>query len=45
MAASPALALEPQCWPDAPHHPGFPSIRLDPGQTYRQVTRWSFAGG
>ena len=36
------LALEAQGWPDAPSHPGFPSIRLDPGETYRQVTRWSF---
>ena len=38
-----ALALEAQGWPDAPSHPGFPSIRLDPGETCRQVTRWSFA--
>lgn len=36
------LALEPQRWPDAPNHPGFPPITLDPGETYRQVTRWSF---
>jgi aldose 1-epimerase len=36
------LALEPQCWPDAPNHPGFPPITLDPGDTYRQVTRWGF---
>lgn len=36
------LALEAQGWPDAPNRPGFPSIRLDPGETYRQVTRWSF---
>lgn len=33
------LALEPQLWPDAPNHPGFPSARLRPGETYRQITR------
>lgn len=36
------LALEPQRWPDALRHPGFPSIALAAGQTYRQETRWSF---
>lgn len=30
------VALEPQRWPDAPNHPLYPSIRLDPGETYRQ---------
>ncbi|XDA98339.1 aldose epimerase family protein [Sulfitobacter sp. LCG007] len=34
------LALEPQGWPDAPNRPDFPSVRLDPGQTYRQTTRF-----
>ena len=38
-----ALALEAQGWPDAPSHGHFPSIRVDPGETYRQVTRWRFA--
>ncbi|SDL41326.1 aldose 1-epimerase [Paracoccus chinensis] len=33
------LALEPQLWPDAPNHPGFPSALLRPGETYRQITR------
>lgn len=37
-----AVALEAQFWPDAPHHPAFPSIRLDPGDTWQQVTRWTF---
>lgn len=37
------LALEPQLWPDAPNHPAFPPIGLAPGETYRQVTRWSFS--
>ncbi|MBI1218453.1 MAG: galactose mutarotase [Rhodobacteraceae bacterium] len=36
------LALEPQRWPDAAAHPGFPPITLAPGQVYRQVTRFSF---
>lgn len=36
------IALEAQRWPDAPAQPGFPPITLDPGQTYRQVTRFSF---
>ncbi len=28
------LCLEPQVFPDAPHHPDFPTARLDPGQVY-----------
>ncbi len=34
------LALEPQRWPDAPNQPGYPSILLEPGETYRQVSRF-----
>jgi len=41
-AAHAALALEPQRWPDAPNNPGFPSIALNPGETYQQETRWTF---
>lgn len=37
------LALEAQCWPDAPNHPGFPPILHTPGAPYRQVTRLRFA--
>lgn len=37
------LALEAQGWPDAMNHDGWPSVRLDPGETSVQVTRWSFA--
>ena len=37
------VALEAQCWPDAPNQPSFPSIRLAPGETYHQVTRFTFA--
>jgi aldose 1-epimerase len=36
------LAIEPQNWPDAPNHPGFPSIELKPGETYSQITEWRF---
>lgn len=38
------LALEPQVWPDAPHHGHFPQITLDPGDTYHQISRFRFAG-
>jgi len=37
------IALEPQHWPDAPHHPNFPSITLNSDETYRQSTRYRFA--
>jgi aldose 1-epimerase len=37
------LAIEPQNWPDAPNHEGFPSIELRPGQAYHQTTLWQFA--
>lgn len=36
------LCLEPQRWPDAIHHAGFPSIVLRPGETYTQVSEFSF---
>lgn len=36
------LAIEAQGWPDAPNHAGFPSIALEPGQTYHQITEWRF---
>ena len=31
------IAVEPEMWPDAPNHAGFPSIRLAPGDTFRQA--------
>lgn len=34
------VALEAQGFPDAPHHPGFPSIELRPGETYRATIEW-----
>ena len=33
-----ALCLEAQHFPDSPNQPGFPSVVLRPGQTYRQTT-------
>jgi len=39
------IALEPQCWPDAPNHDHFPSILLRPGEVSRQVTRLTFSRG
>ena len=34
------LAIEPNHWPDSPNNSDFPSIRLDPGETWRQVSRF-----
>lgn len=36
------VALEPQHWPDALNHPGFPPILLAPGELYRQETTFDF---
>ena len=36
------IALEPQMFPDTPNQPQFGSIRLDPGETYRNVISWRF---
>ena len=38
-----AIVLEPQMFPDTPNHPEFGSIRLDPGQTYRNLMVWRFS--
>ena len=38
-----ALCLETQHFPDSPNHPGFPTTRLDPGETYRQKTIHKFS--
>jgi aldose 1-epimerase len=37
------LAIEAQCWPDAPHCPGFPDITLRPGDPTTQITEWRFS--
>lgn len=36
------LCLEAQHWPDSPNRPGYPSTRLDPGETYRSETQLRF---
>lgn len=38
-----ALCLEPQRFPDAIHHPHFPSAVLRPGEVYSQVTEYRFS--
>lgn len=42
---SAGLALEPQDFPDAPHHPNFPSTILRPGSILRRIIRYRFAIG
>jgi aldose 1-epimerase len=37
------ICLEPQHFPDSPHHPHFPSTLLSPGQTYRSKTIYRFS--
>ena len=37
------VALEPQHFPDAIHHPQFPSIVLRPGETFRSTTEYRFS--
>ncbi len=36
------LCLEPQHFPDSPHHAHFPTTLLRPGETYRQSAAWRF---
>lgn len=36
------ICLEAQGFPDAPNHPEFPSILIEPNQTYRQRTIYRF---
>lgn len=38
-----ALCLEPQHYPDAPHHGHFPSVELRPGQKYREQIIYRFS--
>lgn len=37
------LALEPQGWPDAPNQPSFPSVILQPDETYLHVSEYAFS--
>lgn len=39
------VALEPQVWPDAIHHPDWPQAVLRPGETYDQRTEFAFTRG
>ena len=43
MRQSDGFCLEPQLFPDAPNQPTFPSARLDPGETFRQVSVYKFS--
>ena len=36
------LALEPQSFPDSPNQPGFGSVVLRAGGTFRRAIRWQF---
>lgn len=38
-----AIVLEPQMFPDTPNRPEFGSVRLDPGQTYRNLIQFRFS--
>jgi aldose 1-epimerase len=38
-----ALCLETQHWPDSPNQSKFPSVVLDPGETYHTKTIYSFS--
>ena len=40
-----AVALEPQMFPDTPNRPQFGSLRLDPGEVYRNLIEWRFSVG
>ena len=40
-----AIVMEPQLFPDAPNQPGFPSVRLDPGKTYRNTMVYKLFAG
>lgn len=37
-----AIALEPQQFPDTPNQPSFPSIELNPSETYSNIVTWRF---
>ncbi|HVQ09912.1 MAG TPA: aldose epimerase family protein [Allosphingosinicella sp.] len=38
-----AIVLEPQMFPDTPNRPAFGSLRLEPGDTYRNIIVWRFS--
>jgi aldose 1-epimerase len=39
------IALEPQCWPDAPNRAWAHQVHLAPGDAYRQVSVFRFGSG
>jgi aldose 1-epimerase len=39
---SDGVALEPQDFPDAPHHPNFPTTILRPGEVLRRIIQYQF---
>ncbi|HEX8389703.1 MAG TPA: aldose epimerase family protein [Sphingomonas sp.] len=39
------IVMEPQIFPDTPNRPDFPTARLNPGQTYRNVMVYRFTTG
>ena len=43
MGANAGLAMEPQVWPDANHHGGFPQAILRAGDIYLQQTQYDFS--
>lgn len=43
MGSRAGIALEPQVWPDAVHHPEFPQAMLRPGETYQQHTQFALS--
>ena len=40
-----AIVMEPQVFPDTPNQSGFPTARLNPGQTYRNVMTYRLTTG
>jgi aldose 1-epimerase len=36
------FCMEPQHFPDSPNQPGFPSVTLRPGETYRNTIIYRF---
>lgn len=42
LAPHTGICLEAQFFPDTPHHPGFPSCLLNPGEVYDHRTRFTF---
>jgi aldose 1-epimerase len=40
-----AIVMEPQTFPDAPNRPEYPTSRVNPGQTYRNVMVYRFTTG